>query len=59
MIKQDDEGLRGWNAYNIGSGVETSVQNLMTTFQTTIGVKLEAEFLEAKKGEIAKRVANI
>jgi UDP-glucose 4-epimerase len=51
--------MRGWNVYNVGSGIETSIGNLMQTFESTIGVKLEAEYLDPKKGEISRRVANI
>lgn len=52
------EGKRG-NIYNIGTGKQTSVNELADIFSTILNKKLEIEHIEQQKGDILDSYANI
>jgi UDP-glucose 4-epimerase len=52
------EGKRG-NIYNIGTGKQTSVNELADIFSTILNKKLKIEHIEQQKGDIRDSYANI
>lgn len=57
LAKQAGEGLRGWHPFNLGTGVGTTVIELVDAFEEASGVKIERKFVDRREGDVAQLLA--
>jgi len=53
LRKQGDNGLRGWHAFNLGTGKGTSVLELVKAFEEAAGIEIVTKFTDRREGDVA------